>query len=98
MEEKSEKIRIISKEDYYKLRSFQNVHSHLMGVLEILELDALTITNELDIDGRLLMGSYTADMLNVGSKEALDDVLRILGIEVEKDKVVEVVKSVSRYN
>ncbi len=91
--------KIITKEEYYKLLSYQKTHELLMGFLEVIETESLKITQEIDennIDNKLLYGGYTADALNIGSKEALDDMLKLLEIEVEKNKVTESKKEIGK--
>ena len=91
--------KIITKEEYYKLLNLQIFHKMIMNMLNSIEEQALLITQEIDendIESKLLYGGYTADMLNSGSKEALDDMLRNLNIEVEKDKVVENKKEIGK--
>ncbi len=84
--------KVITREEYYKLMNLQNFHNMIMGILESIEEQALRITEEIDEndpEGKLLFGGYTGDSINSQDLKAIDDMLGLLGIEVEKDRVVE---------
>lgn len=79
----------ITKEEYYKLLAYQNIHNQIMILLENLELDCLEITQEIDPKDsfdRYLLGGLTSDLLNNSNPKAVDDVLRLLGLTVEDNK------------
>ncbi len=80
----------ITKEEYYKLKAYQSIHNQIIILLENLELDALEITQEIDPKDsfdRYLLGGLTSDLLNNSNPKAVDDVLKLLGLVVENDKV-----------
>jgi len=99
MENSTKTIRIISREDYYKLKSYQNLHNMILIFLDSLEEKTLEITGELDKNNQPYWGGYSADLLNTNSEQGILDVLKILGIEVEKEnKVIENKKTVGKVN
>ncbi len=83
--------KIITKEEYQQLLNYQAIHKYFMDCLESLEFKALNITEEIedDLDAGLFLGGITSDMLNNFGKNSLDDGLKRLNIEVEKDKIME---------
>jgi len=97
--ENQKKIRIISREDYFKLKSYQDVYQLFINYLEVLEMNALKITNELDKNGDFILGNYTADLLNCQTEEGLLQCLSLMNIEVEKEnKIIENKKVVGKVN
>ena len=83
--EKSITTKVISKEDYLRLKSYQDVYQLFLTYLETLEFKALNITQEKDKDGKLFLGNYTADLLNCKDEIGIIQCLELMNIEVEKD-------------
>jgi hypothetical protein len=84
------KRKSISRLEYYQLLSYQKVYRFLVDQLEILELESLDLTQEIDSKDsyeRYLLGGITSDILLNGNQKALDDGLKLLGIVVEDEKV-----------
>ncbi len=84
------KRKSISKLEYYQLLSYQKVYRFLIDQLELIELDSLDLTQEIDNKDsyeRYLLGGITSDVLHTGSQKALDDGLKLLGISIEDEKV-----------